>query len=111
MAANDNGTPRRRKMDRLPERFYRDVWLLIISGVVFWALASAQSDRVDRGRETQRTTQALCALRGDLERRVVSSQDFLVEHPNGVLGISAKVIRDGIANQQRTIDALSALKC
>lgn len=57
------------------------------------------------------TTAALCALRNDLEVRVASSRSFLVDHPNGIPGISAKAIRDGIANQERTIVALSVIDC
>lgn len=57
------------------------------------------------------TTSALCALRNDLKVRVASSRSFLAEHPNGIPGISAKVVRDGIANQERTIAALSNIDC
>ena len=57
------------------------------------------------------TTAALCALRGDLERRVASSRAFLAEHPDGIPGISAKVIRDGLRNQESTIRALSGIDC
>lgn len=58
------------------------------------------------------TTQiALCALRGDLEKRVTTSTQFLIDHPNGVAGIPAKTIQDGIDNQRRTIHALRDLNC
>lgn len=62
-------------------------------------------------RESARTTRALCALRGDLEARIEQSKGFLVEHPEGVAGVSAKVIQDGIRNQQRTVHALRGLPC
>jgi len=62
-------------------------------------------------RESARTTHALCALRHDLEIRVSSGESFLKDHPNGIPGIPAKQIRDGIENQKRTIKALSALSC
>ena len=61
--------------------------------------------------DAQVTTTALCALRTDLERRVATSEAFLAEHPDGIPGISPKVIRDGIVNQQRTISALSGIDC
>ena len=54
---------------------------------------------------------ALCALRVDLEKRVASSEQFLRENPDGIPGIPAKTIRDGVTNQQRTIKALSQLAC
>jgi hypothetical protein len=61
--------------------------------------------------DAQVTTAALCALRSDLEQRVASSEAFLRRHPHGILGISAKDIRTGIVNQQRTILALSGIDC
>lgn len=48
MAAD--ASPKRRSTDqgwraRLPERFYRDVWLLAITALVLWALISIQNQR------------------------------------------------------------------
>jgi hypothetical protein len=57
------------------------------------------------------TTAALCALRTDLELRAASSRRFLADHPDGIPGIPAKVIRDGISNQERTITALRGIDC
>ena len=62
-------------------------------------------------RQNAQTTAALCVLRGDLERRVADSKAFLREHPTGIPGISAKVIRDGLRNQESTIRALSGINC
>lgn len=62
-------------------------------------------------RDAQQTRFALCALRNDLEVRVSTSQVFLAEHPHGIPGVPVQSIRDGIANQQRTIAALSDLDC
>ena len=58
-----------------------------------------------------RVGMALCTFRHDLEERVQGSREFLRTHPHGFLGISPAAIRLGINNQQRTIDALSDLKC
>ncbi len=63
------------------------------------------------GHNARVTTSALCALRADLQVRVDSSRAFLVDHPRGIPGISAKAIRDGIRNQQRTIVALAGISC
>jgi hypothetical protein len=57
------------------------------------------------------TTVAVCALRADLKRRVTAGVKFLQTHPNGVLGVKARDIRESIDAQQRTIAALSALDC
>lgn len=56
-------------------------------------------------------TDALCALRGDLQTRVDASTKFLKEHPRGFPGVGAVQIQMGIDNQQRTIDALSGIEC
>jgi hypothetical protein len=62
-------------------------------------------------RESAHTKHALCALRGDLQQRIDSSTRFLVEHPQGIPGVSPKLIRDGIQNQRRTVHALRSLHC
>lgn len=64
-----------------------------------------------RTSENNQTTRALCALRDDIKRRVKTSQEYLADHPNGAPGIPAKLVRDGIQNQQRTVEALHDLKC
>lgn len=57
------------------------------------------------------TNDALCTLRADLERRIADSAQFLVDHPNGIQGITALAIQQGIDNQQKTVDALDELDC
>lgn len=92
------------------------------AGVALWLNSSRTSDVAHLARQVRAlalrtsddarvTTAALCALRNDLEVRVASSRSFLAEHPNGIPGISAKAIRDGIANQERTITALAGIDC
>jgi hypothetical protein len=76
-------------------------WLIGLTVVLYVALAVL----------TFQSTASLCALKGDLERRVESSQQFLIDHPNGIPGISAKQIKDGIDNQKRTIRSLRFLLC
>lgn len=70
---------------------------LAIAGYAYWQANTAN--------------EALCALRADLALRAASSQAFLDKHPQGIPGIPAATIRDGIVNQQRTISALSVLHC
>ena len=60
---------------------------------------------------SQEVNDAICNLRADLERRVITSQEFLEKHPRGVGGISREDILVGIENQQRTITALASLNC
>lgn len=59
----------------------------------------------------ENTNDSLCALRADVEARVEGSKAFLVEHPQGISGITPAVIQQGIDNQERTIVALGDLDC
>lgn len=56
---------------------------------------------------------AVCNLSDDLERRVATSEKFAEEHPKKVeeLGFTQAQIQKEIANQRRTLDALSAVSC
>jgi uncharacterized protein HemX len=71
----------------------------------------AQVQRDQLKRETHRTTTALCALRGDLERRVEDSRRFLEENPHGIPGVTAASVRLSIQNQEKTIGTLSIVEC
>jgi hypothetical protein len=82
--------------------------LMVATAVLYLAVATVAAKTYH---DANVNTDALCALRGDLERRVASSQQFLVKHPAGIPGIPVQTIRNGIVNQQRTINALSSLKC
>lgn len=57
------------------------------------------------------TTESLCAFRTDLVQRVVQSNQFLKEHPNGTPGIPVKTITDSITNQTRTVLSLKDISC
>lgn len=83
----------------------RLVWATVLLYVVLFAIG------LKVYLDGRNTTKALCTLRTDLQVRVNSSIDFLSEHPEGIPGISPKMIRDGIENQQRTISALQGLDC
>jgi hypothetical protein len=83
--------------------------LLVVATVVLYLFVIVVSGLAFSN--SQRTEDALCAVRGDLEGRVEGSQDFLHEHPNGFAGISPAVIREGLQNEQHTIDALGSISC
>jgi hypothetical protein len=89
------------------ENAYRDVWLLIITGLMLWALVAQQGslNRLERDR------QALCTLRADLRDRITQGNAFLVTHPHGIPGIPANTLRVSIVNQQHTLSALQPLDC
>ena len=101
---------RRRKFG-LPERWYRDIWLLLITGLVVIALVS-QSNTTRQVRDNQRAdTMALCAFRADIQRRYDSGVKFLATHPRGILGISAATIQVSLRNELSTLVALRPLVC
>jgi hypothetical protein len=60
-----------------------------------------------------RNTNALCALRHNSERQIGLTQGILDRHPNRavIFGIPKPVYEASIANQQRTVNALSDLNC
>lgn len=62
-------------------------------------------------RDGKQAHDAICALKGDLAQRINQGRDFLKTHPKGILGIPAATIKEGIDNQQRTLDSLGVVKC
>lgn len=83
----------------------------VLAGLIAFVAVNEAARRDELSRVALSTNHALCVLRSDLEQRVADSAQFLLDHPNGFGGISAATIQQGIDNQQRTIDALSDLRC
>jgi hypothetical protein len=82
---------------------------LVALSVYAWRDSAAK--RHDLQQEEARTNAALCTLRVDLEQRAKASADYLAEHPEGLPGIPASIIKSNLTGQRRTIAALSGLKC
>jgi hypothetical protein len=87
-------------------------WLVLIGAALAasfaisgWSLLRL-AERTD---ENQRALAALCAFQGDLQRRVDTSRDFLLDNPAGIPGISREDIQQSIDNQQQTIDVISPI--
>lgn len=93
----------------IAEDLQRALRVLTVATIVLYLICIGVAVKVYT--DNRSTTDALCTLRTDLVKRVASSQNFLKEHPDGIPGISPKVIIDGIDNQQRSIEALSGLHC
>lgn len=86
------------------------VYLLIVAaGAAGFSKTSAQQDDIQD--LSQRTNAALCALRGDLQDRVYSGEQFLATHPHGIPGVPVATLRQSIDGQRRTVTALSSLRC
>ncbi len=58
-----------------------------------------------------RTHDALCTLKGDLQRRHDAGVQYLVDHPEGIAGISAADLQRSLTAQQSTLDSLHSLSC
>lgn len=86
-------------------------WLVIFGVAIVWLLAWGYLQRQDLREQGNRTIAALCALRADKERQKENAQAFLIAHPNGGFGVTPNDLRTRIADEQRTIDALSRLNC
>lgn len=85
--------------------------VVLVAFLVLAVMGYAIRQNRELAREGEAANTALCALRVDLDQRVASSRAFLRENPEGIPGIPPKLIRDGIANQQRTIATLAILDC
>lgn len=97
---------------RLDARYRRvTVAILLAGSLAFGSVILAVGLMRHTDEEAKQTTAALCALRHDLQRRVQSSEQLLATHPQGIADIPAATIRKGIAEQKRTIGALSGLDC
>ena len=91
------------------DQLQRSLRILVLATVVLYVAIGGLGVKVYL--DSKNTTNALCAFRQDLERRVLASTDFLKENPKGIPGVSPRLILQGIENQQRTITALKDLNC
>lgn len=100
-------------LDHRYRRFTRGAlvaFAILIAAVVVLSV-NRERDAAKLARVAVTTNDSLCALRRDLEGRVEGAERFLATHPKGFAGIPAGAIRVNVANQQRTILALSPLVC
>ena len=83
---------------------------LVVTAVFIFGAWQTLENR-ELARDGDEAHDALCVLKLDLERRVGTSRQFLKDNPQGIPGIPPQVIRNGIRNQQATIDSLDKLDC
>ena len=88
-------------------------WLISMGGVVFVYIALQNNADAIRHQSQlgAQTHTAVCVYRADLKHRVAQSERFLRSHPHGFAGVTVKVLRASILNQQKTIRALGSLVC
>lgn len=95
--------------DSVLESIHRTLKWLVISTVVLFLCGAAIAGYVYV--QSNMNRQALCALRGNLESQVKTSEAFLAENPHGIPGISPATLRASTQNQERAIDALGIISC
>ena len=79
-------------------------YLLIVGIAVFYIVLSERT-------VSDQNHRALCAFRGDLDRRVADTRAFLADHPHGIPGITAANLELSIRNQEATIASLRFVQC
>lgn len=89
----------------LPEPM-RDVWMVVVTVLVVVSLV-----QIDR--QAGVSTKVLCALRSDLDARIVVGKEFLKKYPHGTRLFTASSVRVSIANSRRTRDTFdhAGLEC
>jgi hypothetical protein len=106
--------------DAKPEEVRNALRWLVVSTIVLWTLVvilgvfawtSSQSQRAALEKTATETASALCTFRHDLELRVISTENFLKENPDGIPGFPRASIQQSLDNVRRTVVALATLPC
>lgn len=87
----------------------RTLYILIAATVVLYLFAAGLTIFV--WSQSAKNTDALCSIRRDAEKRVEQGNQFLIDNPNGIPGISPKLLQQNVDNAQHTVNSLSILHC
>lgn len=87
------------------------VLYMALFGVVGFVFKDATDKRDEIKVVAVTTSEALCSLRRNIQRQIAASEEFLVKNPNGIAGVPAKLIQDGIDRQKVTVKSLQNLEC
>lgn len=85
--------------------------LVLVMCVVLASFVWVISGNRTNARQGKQAHDALCIVRVKIERGVRKAQEFLREHPNGISGIPATLIRSGINDDLGTLRGLNLLEC
>lgn len=96
-------------MEQVLESIKRTLRLLVVATVVLYLMVAGGIIYTYVTVATNK--EALCSVRQDFERRVETSQQFLIDHPKGTPGIPTSILRRSIDDQKRTIEALQIISC
>jgi hypothetical protein len=87
------------------------VAIVVISFVVLAVMGWQITQNRERAKEGQQAHDAICALKGNLADRILASQTFLEERPNGIPGLTPTLIQDSIDRDKLALDAMSPVRC
>lgn len=88
------------------QRFFRKVVAMFallgatMAGTVWYVYHTTENNR-----------SALCAYRADLDSRIATGKQFLIDNPNGIPGISAKTLQRSIDNEERAAKSFAVVDC
>lgn len=93
------------------------VFVISVMGIVWYQAYRTGQSASDLKALTAQTHGALCTLKADQQRRYDSGNQYLEEHPQGLVSshgeviISAALLRQSINAQAATLKALQGLDC
>ena len=88
------------------------VLYLVLGSFIAIGWIDSTSRRAEIARVAERTNDALCVLRGDLEARVESAEQTLLELlRTNTTGFPVATTRASIRSQRDTVEALEVLAC
>jgi hypothetical protein len=89
--------------------------VVVMAGVVLAGATATHNQGAELRRVAVETHGALCALKVDLERRAVASEQYVEDVEEGrrrlIKGITLTDLRRSIDNQRATLASLSELDC
>lgn len=85
----------------------------MLGNVIVWQLNQTQTESTAHlAKDTCRGLEALKKVQYEqIGRQILNSKKFLNDHPQGIPGISAKLIRDGIVESQRNQQQFAPSLC
>lgn len=119
---SDENIPQRRTSDRLPPasvvtratlELGRSIqrWLVVLTGLTIVLYLALGGSLIWTWVQSNKNTEALCAIYTDAVRRAEAGAAFLTENPKGVEGFSVEAIQTSINNSRATARSLSVLGC
>lgn len=87
------------------------VWLYTLVGITVVLAVLLTAVALFSWFRVHKAEQSFCALRSDLQHRIVQGEEFVATHPKGFAGLPVAAINAQIDNQRRTVHALKGLSC